>query len=198
MNSSSGRAGAPCCCTHSLKALHISKWVLRYWSINAGHGPLLSCAYPENVGAMPGPLISRGLQETTRTNGAPEVIRAGKHRTLSSTTTSGLTRPTMAFSCGSQYIAPSIRACQVGLTKVSNCSMVGFRNSGAVSRMKSFQNCPASWSSPSAGGGAKSTKSSTKPKASSFPFHDDSAANTTRWPRCNSLCPRPMHWFVGP
>ena len=28
---------------------------------------------------------------------------------------------------------------------VASCSIVGLRNSGAVSRMKSFQNCPASW-----------------------------------------------------
>ena len=36
-------------------------------------------------------------------------------------------------------------ACQVGGMNVSSCSTVGLRNSGAVSRMKSFQNCPASW-----------------------------------------------------
>ena len=54
--------------------------------------------------------------------------------------TSGFTRAMMSRSCGSQYIEPSMRACQVGLTKLSSCSTVGLRNSGEVSRMKSFQN----------------------------------------------------------
>ncbi len=35
-------------------------------------------------------------------------------------------------------------ACHVGAMKVSSCWTVGLRNSGAVSRMKSFQNWPAS------------------------------------------------------
>ena len=47
-------------------------------------------------------------------------------------------------SCGSQYLAPSISSSHTGRTQVSSCSIVGLRNSGAVSRMKSFQNWPAS------------------------------------------------------
>ena len=37
-------------------------------------------------------------------------------------------------------LAPSMSACQVGAMNVSSCSLVVLRNSGAVSRMKSFQN----------------------------------------------------------
>ena len=92
-------------------------------------------AYPEKVGATLEPLISSGLQETIRTNGLPAVISAGNVTTLSSTITSGLTRLMMSRNCGSQYIAPSMSACHVGLIKVSSCSIVGFRNSGDVSRM---------------------------------------------------------------
>ena len=46
----------------------------------------------------------------------------------------------MSSSCGWQYFAPLISSTQTGLTQVSSCSIVGLRNSGAVSRMKSFQN----------------------------------------------------------
>ena len=82
-----------------------------------------------------------------RTNGLPAVSSAGKVMTLSSTMTSGRTRSMIAFSWGSQYLAPSISASQIGLVTVSSCSRVDLRYSGAVSRMKSFQNCPASCSS---------------------------------------------------
>src|SRR3989304_5737402 len=51
---------------------------------------------------------------------------------------------------------------------VSSCSMVGLRNSGAVSVMKSVQNWPASCSS--SAGGARSTRSSSKPSGSRGPF----------------------------
>jgi len=71
-------------------------------------------------------------------------------------------------------------ACQVGCMNVASWSIVGLRNSGAVSRMKSFQNCPASWGASGGGGGARSTRSSTKPSGASRPFHDASAAKTTR------------------
>ncbi len=59
---------------------------------------------------MPGPRTSRGLQETIRTNGAPEVSSAGKVTTLSSTSTSGRCSAMIERSCGSQYFAPSISA----------------------------------------------------------------------------------------
>src|SRR5436190_23687952 len=82
---------------------------------------------------------------------------------------------------------------------VSSWVRVGLRNSGAVSRMKSFQNAPASCSSGlSTAGGARSTRSSSKPSGASRPRQDASAANTTRWPWRRSTSPRPMHWFVGP
>src|SRR5690349_576191 len=85
---------------------------------------------------------------------------------------------------------------QTGRTHVSSCSIVGLRNSGAVSRTKSFQNCPALWSA--AAGGARSTRSSSKPSGSSRPFQDASAANTTRWPRRRRTSPIPMQLLVGP
>ena len=118
--------------------------------------------------------------------------------TLSSTMTSGRTRSRISRSCGWQYIAPSMSACQVGCMNVASCSIVGLRNSGAVSRMKSFQNWPASPASPSSAGGARSTRSSSKPSASSRPRQDASAAKTTRCPRRRRTSPIPMQLFVGP
>ena len=83
--------------------------------------------------------------------------------------------------------------------KVASCSTVGFRNSGAVSRMKSFQNWPASWAGASGGdGGARFTRSSTKPSGSRRPAHEASAANTTLWPRLRRTSPIPTQLFVGP
>ena len=81
---------------------------------------------------------------------------------------------------------------------VVSCSVVDLRNSGAVSAMKSVQNCPASSSPASGDGGARSTSRSSKPSAASLPAHDASDANTTRWPRLSSRSPSPMHWLVGP
>ena len=107
---------------------------------------------PEYAGGIPGPGISSGLHDTMRTKGLPCVFSAGNATTLSSTMTSGRTRSRISRSCGSQYIAPSISACHVGCMKVASCSIVGLRNSGAVSRMKSFQNWPASPVSPSVRG----------------------------------------------
>src|SRR5215472_14307567 len=131
-----------------------------------------------------------------RTNGTPAVSRAGKQTTLSSTITSGRTRRTISSSCGWQYLAPRISSAKTGLIQVSSCSMVGLRNSGAVCAMYSFQNCPgsASWSP----GGARSTSSSENPSGLSRPFHDASAANTTRCPRRRRTSPMPMQLLVGP
>ena len=85
---------------------------------------------------------------------------------------------------------------------VSSCSTVGLRNSGAVSRMNSFQNAP----------GPASASDRRRPRPApgevdevlleaerrELAAHDASAANTTRCPRCSSTLPSPMHWFVGP
>ncbi len=62
--------------------------------------------------------------------------------------------------------------------KPSSCSIVGLRNTGAVSRMKSFQNWPGS-SSVSAGGVSRISRSS-NPFSSSVPANDSSAMKTTR------------------
>ena len=74
--------------------------------------------------------------------------------------------------------------------------MVGLRNSGAVSRMKSFQNWPGT--SGSSGGGARRIVASSKPLASSVPANDSSTTNTTRCPRSRSTVPMPTQLFVGP
>ncbi|WP_344833824.1 hypothetical protein [Nonomuraea dietziae] len=80
------------------------------------------------------------MQETILTNFLPAVSSAGKVITLSSTMMSGRTLSMIALSCGSQYFTPSMSASQIGLVTVSSCSWVLLRYSGAVSRMKSFQN----------------------------------------------------------
>ena len=76
--------------------------------------------------------------------------------------------------------------------------MVGLRNSGAVSAMKSVQNAPASSSPAPSAGSARSTSSSMKPNGASLPAHELSAANTMVWPRSRRMAASPMHWFVGP
>src|SRR3954447_25957885 len=80
--------------------------------------------------------------------------------------------------------------------KPSSCSIVGLRNTGAVSRMKSFQNCPGS--SSCSGAGPSRISRSSKPCASSAPANDCSTMNTTRCPRRRSTSPIPTQLFVGP
>ena len=170
-------------------------------SRNAAHGERSAAAYPEKTGATSSPRTSSGLQETIRTKAPSAVISAGNETTLSSTMTSGRWRAMISRSCGSQYFAPSIRAAYVGCTNVASWSRVGLANSGAVSLMKSIQNWPAASpvSSPASGsGGARSTRSSTKPYGASRPAQERSAAKTTRCPLSSSTLPRPMHWLVGP
>src|SRR5919107_995627 len=77
-----------------------------------------------------------------------------------------------------------------------SCSSVDFRNTGAVSRMKSFQNWPGS--SPCWGAGPSRISASSKPCASSVPANDSSITNTTRCPRRRSTSPIPTQLFVGP
>ncbi len=77
-----------------------------------------------------------------------------------------------------------------------SCSKVDFRKTGAVSRMKSFQNCPGS--SGSSGGGASRISRSSKPFSSSVPANDSSITKTTRWPPRRSTSPMPTQLLVGP
>ena len=74
--------------------------------------------------------------------------------------------------------------------------MVGLRNSGAVSRTKSFQNCPGS--SSTSGGGFRRMRASSKPFASSVPANDSSTTNTQRAPRRRRTSAMPTQLFVGP
>ena len=182
MKSRSGNAGAPHERTHSSYSVHIGRWVRSYSARNSSQPVRSATGYPEKTGGTSRPRTSSGLHDIMRTNGLPAVSSAGKQLTLSSINTSGRWRSMISCSCGWQYLAPSINACHVGCTNVDSCSMVGLRNSGEVSRMKSIQNCPASSAEAAAasGGGARSTRSSSKPSACSLPAHDASAANTTR------------------
>src|SRR5262249_10713448 len=195
MNSRSGRDGAPCAVYQALKSCHSGRCTRSYSARNSAQPVRSPAGYPENTGGTSALLISSGLQDTIRTNGTPAVTSAGTPTTLSSTMTSGRTRSTIARSWSWQYLAPPASSSQTGLIQVSSCSIVGLRNSGAVCATKSFQNCPAS-ASPLAGG-ARSTRSSSKPSGSSLPFHDASAAKTTRWAFRPSTSTIPMQLFVG-
>src|SRR6266550_906821 len=79
---------------------------------------------------------------------------------------------------------------------VSSCSIVGLRNSGAVSRTKSFQNWPGA--SSVSGGGFSRIVASSKPCVSSVPANDSSTTKTTRSPRSSRILPMPTQLFVGP
>jgi len=131
-----------------------------------------------------------------RTHGLPDATTAGKPTTLSSTITSGPTSSMISARRGSTYFDPSIRACHVGCMNDDSCSMVGLRNSGAVSRMKSFQNWPGC--SSTSGAGCSRIRASSNPLASSDPANDRSTTNTTRAPRDRRTFPIPTQLLVGP
>jgi hypothetical protein len=84
----------------------------------------------------------------------------------------------------------------VGSMKPSSCSKVERRKTGAVSRMKSFQNSPGS--SSTSGGGVSRMRRSSNPYGSSVPANDSSMVTTTRTPRRRSTSPIPTQLFVGP
>ena len=78
----------------------------------------------------------------------------------------------------------------------ASCSIVGLRKTGAVSRMKSFQNCPGS--SSTSGGGPSRMSRSSKPCASSDAGErllDDEEHPVTA---VAQTCPIPTQLFVGP
>src|SRR5262245_62827703 len=79
---------------------------------------------------------------------------------------------------------------------VSSCSIVGLRNSGAVSRTKSFQNWPGA--SSTSGGGFSLISASSNPCASSVPAKDSSTTKVTSTPRSRSTRPIPTQLLVGP
>ena len=86
----------------------------------------------------------------------------------------------------STYCAPSQSARNVGSMNSASCSIVGLRKTGAVSRMKSFQNWPGS--SSASGGGPSRISRSSNPCASRLPANDSSMTKTTRCPRSRSTC----------
>src|SRR4051794_35117243 len=80
--------------------------------------------------------------------------------------------------------------------KSVSCSNVVLRKTGAVLRMKSFQNWPGS--SSCSGGGPRRMSRSSNPFSSSVPANDSSTTKTTRWPRSRSTSPIPTQLLVGP
>ena len=102
----------------------------------------------------------------------------------------------ISVSRASTYLAPSISAWKVGAMNSPSWSIVGLRKTGAVSRMKSFQNCPGA--SSVSGGGVSRIVRSSKPCASSVPAKDSSTMKTTRWPRRRRTSPMPTQLLVGP
>jgi hypothetical protein len=94
------------------------------------------------------------------------------------------------------YRSPATSASQIGLVTVSICSIVGLRNSGAVTRMNSPQGS-ASGSAFSSGGVIRISRSS-NPLASSTPVNDSSITNTIRWPRSFKTLAIATQLLVGP
>ncbi len=84
----------------------------------------------------------------------------------------------------------------MGLVTVSICSIVGLRNSGAVTRMNSAHGSAAA--SVSSSGAAMRIRRSSNPFASSTPSNDSSATNTMRWPRSSRTSAMATQLFVGP
>ena len=122
MNCRSGSAGAPCATTHALNAVQTSRCTRSYSARKPAHSAAVVLRPARRTRAgCPASGTSSGLQETMRTNGAPLVSSAGKHTTLSSTTTSGRTVARIWRSRGSQYCEPAMSASQVGLMNVSSC-----------------------------------------------------------------------------
>src|SRR4051794_13221809 len=80
--------------------------------------------------------------------------------------------------------------------KSASCCSVEVRKTGAVSRMKSFQNCPGA--SSVSGGGVSRISRSSNPFSSSVPAKDSSTMNTTRCPRRRRTSPMPTQLLVGP
>src|SRR5690348_14224388 len=128
---------------------------------------------------MSGSVISSGLADTTRIHGQPATDTDGKLATQSCTIASGLSSAQISVSLSCEYSAPSTNSAQMGAVTVSNCSMVGLRNCGEVSRTNSAQP-PPTISEPSGGGGAIRISRSSKPRLLSSPSNDSSTTKTVR------------------
>ena len=131
-----------------------------------------------------------------RTQRRPLAASAGNETTLSSTITSGASSSMISSRRPCTKRAPSQSASNVGAMNSPSCSIVGLRKTGAVSRMKSIQNCPGA--SSCSGGGPRRIRRSSKPRASSVPANDSSTMKTTRCPRSRSTAPMPAQLLVGP
>ena len=147
---------------------------------------------------MSGSFTSSGLHETMRTQGRPESWIAGKADDVVLDDHVGrdlvddLAQPRRRRTARRR-----ISACQVGSMNSASCSIVGLRKTGAVSRMKSFQNWPGLLLDL----GRRRRGASAAPRIPSpraCPANDSSTTKTTRCPRSRSTWPIPTQLFVGP
>src|SRR5690242_297773 len=156
---------------------------------------------------MSGSVISSGLADTTRIYGHPARDTEGKLATQSCTIASGRRSAQISVSLSCEYSAPSTNSAQIGAVTVANCSMVGRRNCGEVSRTNSAQPPPtasgsgaawpatygsgAAWPATSdsgaawpatygsdGGGAAIRINRSSKPRLASSPSKDSSMTKT--------------------
>src|SRR5262245_19270560 len=178
MSSPSGSGGAPRPRQYSLNSDWRSAIERRYSAVKSAQAERSSNGSPEKVGGSSGSFSSSGLHETIRAHGRSPAGIAGNAQTLSSTIVSGSSSSKISLRRSSTYSAPSMSACQVGAMNSASWSNVDLRNTGAVSRMKSFQNWPGS--SSSSGGGARRIRRSSNPFSSSVPAKDSSITKTTR------------------
>ena len=192
-----GRGGAPRSTQNSEKEAWRSPTCATYSARNASH-PVRSSSGEAGERRREGEsAISSGLQDMIRTHGRPAGRDGGKGADVVLTITSGCqlledVDERARRRSGRRRPAPARSAAM----KLASWSSVPVRNTGAVSRMKSFQNWPGASGSP---GAAESRISrSSKPLASRLPAKDSSATKTTRWPRRRSTSPMPTQLFVGP
>jgi hypothetical protein len=136
------------------------------------------------------------LAETNRTHGAPASSTEGYPVTLSVHTTSGRMSSQISMIRPCEYCSPATSASQIGFVTVSICSIVGLRNSGAVTRMNSAQGS-AVGSAFSSGGAIRIMRSS-NPRLTSSPSNDSSTTNTMRWPRSANTLAIATQLLVGP
>jgi alkyl hydroperoxide reductase subunit AhpC len=196
LNSSGGHAATPTDRRNSLCSASSSAWTRRYSERNASHSERSPTGRPDSGGGSEGSRISSGFAETNLAQGQSASSTAGKPVTLSVQIRSGRTSSQISISRSWECRAPATSASQIGFVTVSCCSIVGRRNSGAVTRMNSAQGSAVGSAASSAG--AIRISRSSNPRASRTPVNDSSTTKTTRWPRSRSTSPSATQLLVGP
>ena len=102
----------------------------------------------------------------------------------------------MSITRSCEYCSPATSASQIGFVTVSIWTIVGLRNSGAVTRMNSAHGSAAG--SAFSSGGAIRIMRSSNPLASRTPSNDSSTTKTIRWPRSDSTLAMATQLLVGP